>query len=414
MKELPGVMIGGVGAGEWPRIDPEKYADELVRNGNNLVCLEAMAPAFAPQTASGWSGTPITSVAATLMDWVTVMASHGVFCLIHVINGNDDVDEQYTAKEVLALVDLLCNMDQIVKDHLILCMVAETNGRGFESNIEQAGEKIAIMANVRLAYNGTGRPRGAVGSRYSVIDYHTQDPHDLGPEVPGVKVILDTDNGPIINRLRANAPAGCYWNPESVTAFVDRAVQAGRGVNLYAFQYDGMDTVAMYRMGLAAGVLPEPAVDPIEPGPAPEPEPTPEPKEPVTLCVDMVVRNATGFFAGSVKYKEFSGVIEVHGVKVSDDQTQVELDVSGDLNVLNRRWVMKRTKVHAGLKRGENADNIAIQLILAGPTYISVDAVCQGRVEDMTFISGVTTIDTAGATSLLLDNVTCSFTGHQP
>ena len=85
-----------------------------------------------------------------------------------------------------------------------------------------------------MATTGSGRPQSA-GPEFAVLDYHTQSLNDFGPQ-PGANqiVLLDTDNSPMINALRAGAPAGCYWNPVTMGNWGTKAASLGKSTNAYA------------------------------------------------------------------------------------------------------------------------------------------------------------------------------------
>jgi len=260
--KLPALLYGGTTAGEWPQLDAKKYASLLKSSGCNCSLIEATAPQYGPD---GWRPLDMNAIVSKVITWVKAMQAQKLWTVLHWVNGNDD--------DRLKVHGLKAHMEALKKlitecgtDYVILCPVAEKNNDRDEAEWERHCLGTWSAAGGHLAYNGTARPSSLPGG-YAVLDYHMQRQDDFGPTVAGL-VLLDTDNGPIINSLRGSGvPAGSYWDPVKVSNWAKACAARGRSINLYQANSNVMDYAALSALSKAYGAAPAP----VDPSPSPKP-----------------------------------------------------------------------------------------------------------------------------------------------
>lgn len=248
---LPKHLYGGVTAGEWPQLNADDYAKKLKQSGCNCNLIEAMAP----QYGDNWErGIPIATIVTKVIQWVKAMQQQKLWTVIHWVNGNDE--DRLKAHGLQGHKDALKKlMTECGTNYVILCPVAEKNNDSLEADWERHCLSVWPAGGGHLAYNGTARP-GSLPSGYAVLDYHMQRQDDFGPTVAGL-VLLDTDNGPIINSLKsATVPAGAYWDPVKVSNWAKAVYSKGKSLNLYQSSSAAVDTAAMRAVAVAYGQVP--------------------------------------------------------------------------------------------------------------------------------------------------------------
>jgi len=218
---------------------PEATARLLVSSGVNSHVVEGMAAFYAPD---GWNDIPFNDAITPLIRWVKAMQNAGIWTVIHWANGNDDniirMKGMAVHKAGLERLYTECGVRYIV-----LIPVAEMQS---DEDTEFSAWAINFWHSKGgiCGWNGKGRPQ-KVPANCQVCDYHLQALDDLGPDLNGIITLLDTDNGPAINALRA------YWNPDKVQNWAGVYRKAGRSLNLYQFQSTEVDTEALRRVGEA-------------------------------------------------------------------------------------------------------------------------------------------------------------------
>ena len=238
---LPEFLCGGIGAGDWPGLSASTYADALLTAGCNSHLIEFLAPAF-DKSPDGYNDLTIKQVTDKVIAWVKTMQGHGVWTCIHVVNGNDEVWQHFSQAQMQGAMQRL--FAECGTRFIVLIPVAEMQ----EDNDNEFASWCVGYWHDRnggiCGWNGRGRP-STVPAGYQVCDYHLQALDDMGPELPGVITLLDTDNGPAINSLRA------YWNPDKVDNWARMYHSRGRSLNLYQFQSTEIDVEALRRVGEA-------------------------------------------------------------------------------------------------------------------------------------------------------------------
>lgn len=259
--KLPAQLFGGVTAGEWPQLNAGDYAKVLANSGCNCCLIEAMAPQYGPD---GWHPIDMNTIVSKVIQWVKAMQGQKLWTVLHWVNGNDD--DRLRAHGLQAHRDALKKLiTECGTDFMVLCPVAEKNNDRDEAEWERHCLGTWPAAGGHLAYNGTARP-SSLPSGYAVLDYHMQRQDDFGPTVAGL-VLLDTDNGPIINSLRGSGvPAGAYWDPVKVSNWAKACRAKGRSLNLYQASSSVVDAAALRALAQAYGGQPGGAADPIIPG----------------------------------------------------------------------------------------------------------------------------------------------------
>ena len=252
-KALPKLLCGGGSAGEWWMMDAEGYAKELGANKCNSCLIEAFAPGYKP-------GVTVEQVYGHFSRWVKAMRGQGVWTVVHLVNGGDDTFKVYGVGGINGFVDKV--VKELGTDMILLCPVAEHKDQsGHEKVSAHCVEVWRRQAGGHLMFNGAGRPQDVPSADYEVLDYHLQDPNDMGP-VPkaGRMTLLDTDNGPIIRWMAYGAQPG-YWNPARVKELYSRAYAAGRWMNAYQANSTVVDKAALKEMGKAYGEKADPSTD---------------------------------------------------------------------------------------------------------------------------------------------------------
>lgn len=258
MDNLPKFLCGGIAAGEWPGMNRKKFAEALYLSKCNNIVLEAMAPAY-DKSEDGYNDKNLDQIYTELVNFIKpILEFDELWVTLHLTNGNDETITRFGAQNICdKVVGRLIR--EVGTNRIILCPIAE--------NSNEPNEKVLVDYCIRewvgngghLIFNGTGKP-GYVPPGYSMIDYHTQNPADVGPSIYSMAsaVLIDTDNGPIINWVRDGAPAGKYWNPDRVRDLATRCKNRGSGLNLYAVHTYETEKYALDIMGAIYDVRKKP------------------------------------------------------------------------------------------------------------------------------------------------------------
>ena len=256
MKSLPKFLCGGIGAGDWPQMDAKKFAKVLFESRCNNCVLEVVAPAYA-KTESGYNDKTLAQMYGELKNFIKpILALDDLWVTLHLTNGNDGMISRYGAENICREI-----VDKLISDfngkNIIICPVAETDHESNEQYLVNYCINEWGGRGNNLIFNGGGRPNAIVAG-YSLLDYHTQSGNDVGPSV-GVTTLVDSDNGPIINWLKAGAPAGKYWNQDRVFDFGMRCKSKGNSLNLYGYQTTSMEKDALNVLGKLYAVRKKPS-----------------------------------------------------------------------------------------------------------------------------------------------------------
>jgi len=243
-KSLPKYLCGGVSAGEWPKMSPKSFARALYLSRCNNIVLEAMAPAYDP---NGYNNKTVPEVYAAFKKFVNPILDLDLWVTIHLANGGDEMITHFGAENIANNFVAPLIKDYGVNSRIIICPIAESHGEPNENFLVQYCMNNWGAKGGYLIYNGDGRPHN-LPPGYTLLDYHTQDANDHGPQI-GKMSLVDTDNGPIIGYLRYGAPAGKYWNPDRVASFSTENKIVGNGTSLYAFQTTSNNGYAMDIIG---------------------------------------------------------------------------------------------------------------------------------------------------------------------
>lgn len=236
-RVLPQYIYGGAASpGEWPQQSAGAVADAVQASGCNLSgCIELIAPAF-DKSEDGYNGMPMPDIIMQAAAFIRVQQAHGLWTMIHTVNGNDEVWQQYSQGDMRRGIERL--FAECGTAYIILVPVAEMET---DDDTEFAAWAVSYWAGKGgiCGWNGRGRPT-TVPAGVKVLDYHTQDTAgDFGPTLAGILTILDTDNRPAIDSLRA------YWNAPKVEDWARAAKAHGKSIVLYAFQTTEIDAAAL-------------------------------------------------------------------------------------------------------------------------------------------------------------------------
>ncbi len=245
MSNIPQFLVGGISAGEWPKMNGKKVAMALFETKCNNCVIEAMAPAY-DQSESGFNDKNLSQIYSELLKFIKPILKLDLWVTLHLTNGNDATITRFGAENICHEI-----IDKLIKDigtkNIIICPVAETSNENNEQFLISYCINTWCAKGGKLIYNGSGRPL-SIPANYDILDYHTQDHQDLGPSV-GRTTLIDTDNSPIIRWLRGGAYDGKYWNKDRVYDFAVKCKAKGNSLNLYAYQTTSIEEDALKTMG---------------------------------------------------------------------------------------------------------------------------------------------------------------------
>ena len=246
MANLPKFLCGGIDAGEWPAYNSKAFTKALYKSRCNNVVLEALAPCYSP---TGFNNKTLDQIYAELAKFIKpILLFDDLWVTLHLTNGNDDdIINKFGWENICTKIVAKLIKDFGPKSNIIICPVAETHGHANEDKLIKYCMDNWMVKGGHLMFNGTGRPK-SLPMGYSLIDYHSQNVDDSGPQI-GKMSLMDTDNGPMINYLRYGAPAGEYWNSARVFDTAAKWKQAGNGMNLYSAGSHSSNLSALKALG---------------------------------------------------------------------------------------------------------------------------------------------------------------------
>jgi hypothetical protein len=236
---LPEFLYGGCSGGEWSQTDPEAVAHAALDARCNLTGLIEAMGVFYDKSEDGFSDKPFSQGIGELIAWVKIQQAHALWTCIGWANGNDDdVISRYGQENHRRAVERL--YAECGSRFIVMVPVIEQD---YDSEKDFSGWCLNYWGSKGITgWNGRGRPE-TVPQGCKVAVRNLQGLDDIGPDMAGILVLLNTDSSGSVNSLRA------YWNPAKVGAWMPYYRAHKRSINLRQYQSTEIDKAALKLVG---------------------------------------------------------------------------------------------------------------------------------------------------------------------